>query len=142
VFCDTSTILKYYTAEVESDAVRAQLDEADEVTLSELARVEIISAFYCRWRERLWTREQFLRMVGQFERDDFQQKWDWLPVDNAVIRYAAGIFIKLPDQTPLRASDCLHIATALHGDYNEIYTHDERQARAAEALGLSAVRIA
>jgi predicted nucleic acid-binding protein len=142
VFCDTSTVLKYYTAEEESDAVRGQLDEADEVTLSELARVELISAFYRRVREGLWKREEFLRVVGQFEQDDFQQKWDWLPVDNAVIRYAAGIFIKLPHGTPLRASDCLHIATALHGDYSEIYTHDERQARAAEALGLSAVRIA
>jgi uncharacterized protein len=141
VFCDTSTIFKYYTAEAESDAVRTQLDEAEEVALSELARVEVISAFYRRLRERLWSREQFLRIVGQFEQDDFQRKWEWLPVDNAIIRYAAGIFIKLPDNTPLRASDSVHIATALEGDYNEIYTHDERQARAAEALGLSAVRI-
>jgi uncharacterized protein len=142
VFCDTSTVLKYYTAEEESEAVRAQLDEADEVTLSELARVEIISGFYRRLHEGLWSREQFLRMVSQFEQDDFQQKWDWWPVDNAVIRYAAGIFLKLPEHTPLRASDGVHIATALHGDYHEIYTHDERQARAAQALGLSAVRIA
>jgi hypothetical protein len=38
--------------------------------------------------------------------------------------------------------DGVYIATALHGDYSEIYTHYERQARAPEALGLSAVRIA
>ena len=40
LFCDTSTLAKYYVPEAESGAVCARLDAEDQVVLSELARAE------------------------------------------------------------------------------------------------------
>jgi hypothetical protein len=64
-----------------------------------------------------------------------------LPVDLAIIMYSVHAYLQVPADIFLRASDCLHIATAFLSDHEEIHTHDVRQAKAAEALGLKAVRI-
>jgi predicted nucleic acid-binding protein len=142
MFCDTSTLVKYYVNEVESDVVRARIDEAEEVTLSSLARVEVMSVFHRYWRERLWSREQFLRAVERFEQDDLSGALSWVPLNESIVAYSANIYTRLPDDMLPRASDCLHISTALHSNYREFHTHDLRQAKVAEALGLIAVRIA
>jgi predicted nucleic acid-binding protein len=141
MFCDTSTLAKYYANEEESGTVRTRLD-ADEVTLSELARVELMSVFHRRFRERIWSRAQFLHIVSQFEQDNIKGAWTWLPIDGDIIKFSTGVYARLPDHVFLRASDCLHIATAIHSDQSEIYTHDDHQAKAAEVLGLTVVRIA
>src|ERR1700724_535374 len=114
MFCDTSTLVKYYVNEVESDVVRARIDEAEEVTLSSLARVEVMSVFHRYWRERLWSREQFLRAVERFEQDDLSGALSWVPLNESIVAYSANIYTRLPDDMLLRASDCLHISTALH----------------------------
>jgi uncharacterized protein len=141
MFCDTSTLVKYYVNEAESDAVRARIDQAEEVTLSSLARVEVMSVFHRYWRERLWSREQFLRAVERFEQDDLGGALSWVGLNEAVVAYSANIYTRLSDDLFVRASDCLHISTALHSNYREFHTHDLRQAKAAEALGLIVVRI-
>jgi predicted nucleic acid-binding protein len=49
--------------------------------------------------------------------------------------------MSLPDNVFLRASDCLHLVTALHQGFTEICTHDRHQISAASALGLIALTI-
>jgi len=111
------------------------------VTLSELARVVVMSVFHRYWRDNAWSREQFIRATSQLDRDDLRGVWTWLPVDRAIIMYSVHAYLLLPADVFLRASDCIHIATALRSEHTEIYTHDVRQAKAAEALGLVPVRI-
>jgi len=142
MFCDTSTLAKYYIEEAESAAVRARMDEVEEVTLCALARVELMSVFHRCWREGIWSRAHFMRAATQLRQDELRRMWTWVPLDEAIIEYSSNVYLQLPDNIFLRASDCLHIATALRSNYLEIYTHDQRQAKAAEALGLNAMRIA
>lgn len=59
IFCDTSTLAKYYVPEAESAAVRSRLDGEDEVVLSDLARAELMGVFHRRLREGKWTRAEF-----------------------------------------------------------------------------------
>jgi hypothetical protein len=47
IFCDTSTLAKYYVTEPESATVRSRLDAKDQVVLSESARAELMGAFEC-----------------------------------------------------------------------------------------------
>jgi predicted nucleic acid-binding protein len=141
MFCDSSTFIKYYLNEAESVAVRARLDEAQEVMLSELARVELMSSLHRAMRERRIDRAQFLQVSNTFAQDDLRGAWTWLPVDTAVIAYAAAVYSQLPEKIVLYAADCIHIATALASEHQEIHTHDDEQAKAAEALGLAVVRI-
>jgi uncharacterized protein with PIN domain len=70
IFCDTSALAKYYVPEAESAALASRLDSEDAVMVSEIARVELMSVFHRRMRERKWTRERFQVTASQFSCDD------------------------------------------------------------------------
>jgi len=139
VFCDTSTLAKYYVPEEGSEAVRDRLDAEDRVVLSELARAELMAVFHRRLRERKWDHLRFLASVRQFNKDDTGGFWEWVPMDGTILRQAAQIFVTLPEKVFLRTADCLHLVTAQRHGFSEIYTHDLHQIKAAEALGLEAI---
>jgi len=141
VFCDTSTLAKYYVSEPESDAVRARLDGEDHVVLSELARAELMGVFHRQLRERRWDRTEFLTVVRQFSSDEMGGYWTWVPLDGAIVEQVVRTYATLPDDVFLRTADCLHLVTALRHGFTEIHTHDGHQRDGAGALGLTAVAI-
>jgi uncharacterized protein len=141
LFCDTSTLAKYYVPENDSAAVRARLDKEDQVALSELARAELMGVFHRRLREHKWTKDEFLAVVRQFSNDDIGGFWSWLPLDSVIVEQSVKTFTTLPATIFLRTADCLHLVTALHHGFQEIHTHDTHQIQAASALGLSTVQI-
>lgn len=141
LFCDTSTLAKYYVPEADSAAVQTRLDKEDQVALSEVARAELMGVFHRRLRERKWTRDEFLAVVRQFSKDDMGGYWTWLPIDGVIVEQSVKTFTTLPDTIFLRTADCLHLVTALHHGFSEIYTHDSHQIQAAAVVGLTAVRI-
>jgi len=142
IFCDTSTIAKLYAPEAQSAAVRARLETEDAVFASELARVELMSVFHRRLREKKWSRADFQAAARQFTADDIGGFFTWLPLDNAITDAAAKTYATLPETIFLRSADCLHIVTALHHGFEEIHTHDAHQGAAAAVLGVKAVAIA
>lgn len=141
IFCDTSTAAKLYVPEPETKAVRRRLEAEDIVHLSELARPEILAVFHRRLREGKWSQADFTAAVRQFSADDIGGFWSWLPLDGAITDAAAKIYPTLPPSVFLRTSDCLHLVTAMHHNFPEIYTHDRHQAAAAGALGLTAITL-
>ncbi len=141
VFCDTSTLAKYYVPEAESAAVQARLDREDRVALSELARAEIMGVFHRRLREKKWTKQDFQAVVRQFSRDDIGGYWSWLPLDAMIVEQSVKTYSTLPGDVFLRTADCLHLVTALHHGFSVIHTHDAHQIKAAASLGLTAQSI-
>ncbi len=136
MFCDTSALAKIYLAEKESPAVRLKLEAEDQVCISELGRAELMGVFHRRSLTRKWTRDQFMIAVRQFTNDDLGGFWTWLPLDGAIVEAAAKTCITLPASVFLRTADCLHLVTAIHHRFAEIYTDDTRQSAAAIALGI------
>ena len=132
---------KFYVFEPESTAVRQRLEAEEEVCVSELAKLELMGLFHRRLREGKWTRPDFVTAVRQFSADDIGGYWTWLPLDSAIIDAAAATYATLPEAVFLRSSDCLHLVTALHHNFAEIYTHDKHQIDAAAALGLKPVTL-
>jgi uncharacterized protein len=141
VFCDTSTLAKYYVSEPESDAVRTRLDAEDQVLLSELARAELMGVFHRRLREGRWDRNEFLMVVRQFSTDEVGGYWTWVPLDGGIVEQLVRTYSTLPEDVFLRTADCLHLVTALRHGFTEIHTHDTHQQDGAGALGLAAVAI-
>ncbi len=141
IFCDTSTLAKYYVPEPETAAVQSILDAADRVLLSELARTELMAVFHRRLREGKWSRGEFLAATRQLNHDDVAGLWTWVALDSAIAREAANAFVTLPETVFLRAADCLHLITALRHGFSDIHTHDHRQAAGASALGLRGIVI-
>jgi predicted nucleic acid-binding protein len=142
IFCDTSTIAKLYVPESGSAAVRRRLEAEDEVCVSELARTELMAVFHRRMREARWMRADFLAAVRQFSADDIGGFWTWLPLDGVIAGAAANTFTTLPENVFLRSSDCIHLVTALHHKFTDVFTHDKHQTAAAATLGLNPVTIA
>lgn len=141
IFCDTSTLAKYYVPENDAAAVQSRLDKEDQVALSELARAELMGVFHRRLRERKWTKDEFLAVVRQFSKDEIGGYWSWLPLDGVIVEQSVKTFTTLPESIFLRTADCLHLVTALHHGFTEIHTHDIHQIQAAAALGLTAIQI-
>ncbi|MFA5264316.1 MAG: type II toxin-antitoxin system VapC family toxin [Opitutaceae bacterium] len=141
IFCDTSAFAKLYVAEAETTALRRITDAEDEVCASELVRAELMSVFHRRWREKKWSQADFHTTVRQFENDCVAGFWTWLPLDSIIIEATAKIYPTLPDTVFLRSSDCLHLVTARHHGFSEIYTYDAQQSAAASVLGLKPVAI-
>ena len=141
IFLDTSAFAKLYVAEPETPALRRFVEAADEVYASELVRVELMSVFHRRWREGKWDQADFLAAVRQFSADDIGGFWNWLPLDSTIVEAAAKTYTTLPASKFLRSADCLHLVTALHQNFTEIYTYDAHQSVAAPALGLKPVAV-
>jgi uncharacterized protein len=141
LFCDTSTLAKYYVPESDSAAVRSRLDLEDQVVLSQLARPELMAVFHRRLRERKWSWQQFHIVVRQFSNDDLGGFWSWAPLDGVIVEQAVKVYTTLPEDIFLRTADCLHLVTALQHGFREIHTHDSHQMRAASALGLNPIVI-
>jgi len=141
LFCDTSTLAKYYVQEPESDAVRARLDAEDQVLLSELARAEIVAVFHRQLRERKWSRDDFATVLRQLSTDEAVGYWTWVPLDSSIVEQVVRTFTTLPENVFLRTADCLHLVTALQQGFTEVHTHDTHQRNGASALGLTAVVI-
>jgi predicted nucleic acid-binding protein len=136
IACDTSAVAKFYVPEKESRSIRKSLEEADQVCLSELARPEIMAVFHRRLREGFWRQRDFVAAVRQFQHDDVTGFWTWLPVDSFILGAAAETYATLPSTIFLRASDCIHLVTAMRHDFTEFMTFDAHQSKAAAALGL------
>jgi predicted nucleic acid-binding protein len=136
ILCDTSAIAKLYLAEKESPAMRLKLEAEDQVFISELGRAELMGVFHRQLREKKWTRDQFMTAIRQFTNDDLGGFWSWLSLDGTIVEAAAKIYTTLPDSVFLRSADCLHLVTAMHHGFPEIYTYDAHQTAAASALGL------
>jgi PIN domain len=79
--------------------------------------------------------------AGQFSRDDTLKYWSWLPVSSHIVGAAGQLFHSLPEGVFLRASNCLHLVTALHQGFEEICTFDRHQQGAVQALGLTTATI-
>ncbi len=136
IFCDTSAIAKFYVSEKESEAIRALLVAEDQVCISELVRAELMSVFHRQLRDKKWTRDKFLITVRQFNNDDIGGFWTWLTLDSEIIEAAANSYTTLPDNVWLRTADFIHLVTAMHHGFSEIYTYDGNQSSAAVSLGL------
>ena len=139
IACDTSAVAKFYVPEKESRAIRKSLEEADQVCLSELVRPEIMAVFHRRLREGFWRQQDFAAAVRQFQHDDLTGFWTCLPTDSYVLRSAAEVFATLPASIFLRASDCIHLVTAIHHDFTAFMTFDSHQSEAAAVLGLEPI---
>lgn len=140
IFCDTSMVAKLYIPEKESLAVRAKLETEDQVFVSQLVRVELMGVFHRQLREKRWKQAEFRTAIRQFTNDDVGGFWTWVALDSAIIEAAAKTMTTLPDAVFLRSADCLHLVSAMHHGFSEIYTYDSHQASAAPVLGLTPLK--
>jgi predicted nucleic acid-binding protein len=148
-YFDTSALVKYYIPEVGSswvtELVNASGDQdtwAHEMTMTELALVEVAAALARRCRIGDISIEERTRTLAQFSRD-YPERYTVVEMQRGTIELA----MDLTQRHPLRAYDAIHLATALQLDQALqavsgtgliFVSADGQLCRAAEAEGLKA----
>lgn len=135
-YFDSAYIAKFYLDEPDSDAVRARAEAGDEPCCSVLGRVEVVSVFHRKWREKTRTKAECRILIEQFEADSSAGIWIWLPLSNAVLNAAAAKFGTLPDSVFLRSADAIHLASAQDAGLKTVFSNDRHLLTAAPFFGL------
>ena len=140
LYLDTSSLVKLYIAEPDTDAVRTLVDRATIVATSGIAYPETRAALARRRRERALSPTAYRIATRAFE-DDWSR---YLAVDvSAAICREAG---NLAEQYRLRGYDSVHLASYLEiarragAAETQFSSFDDRLIRAARAAVKAMVR--
>ena len=143
-FLDTSALVKRYIDETGSVWLRAIVDPvlSPFLVISQLLVVEVHSALNRRLREATISQDDYTRTKQAFQ-GDCQNEYNLIPMSETIVDLACDLL----ERHPLRASDAIHLATALTS--NQLLSDhslteltflcaDDRLIDAAKAEGLAA----
>jgi len=133
-YFDTAYLAKCYLNELGSDAVRKLAAESERVACCEFGRIELAATIHRNLREGNITRAQHRLIQGQFDSDEANNVWTWLPVTPELIAAATAKFRVMKGSIWLRAADALHLACAVEHGFTEICTNDRHLLAAAGAF--------
>ena len=131
VLVDTSALYKRYNREAGRDQLMAVSARADELVIAGHCKAEIASALNRQRHDGLLNSADYARIMAvvKADFDDFTL----FALDARVEAYAVAAM----EISRLRATDALHIGTAKAAYVDLFVTADKRQARAAQAVGLT-----
>lgn len=110
-YLDASALVKRYVDEVGSDWLRRLVDPAHDSALfiSQMAIVEVMSAFARRMREGSLTWQAFATSRDAFWGDCYRE-YSVVPPSQSLVELACALL----ERHPLRAYDAMHLATAMN----------------------------
>ena len=110
-FLDTSSLIKLYHSEVDSQRLYEILStDVEVIYLSEIAKIEFLSAIWKKIRQKDLTAEVGNAVISCFEVD--LDKFQWIRLTSDVIKYAADLLKRYGDDG-LRTLDSMQLAYAL-----------------------------
>ncbi len=112
VFLDTSSLVKLYQQESGSEAIQNLVSAAEvsAIYLSELAKLEFLSALWKKVRLKEITDEIAKAVFENFQNDI--DKFNWIKLDSEIIKSASEQLMKYGN-TGLRTLDSIQFASAL-----------------------------
>jgi predicted nucleic acid-binding protein len=135
LFADSSALAKRYIADEKSGDLEELLQSANNLAVSMLCLPEIVSALCRRRRERFLTTTQYKVAKAALEAD---------LKDAAVIAIIDEVLLRsiiLLESFSLRASDAIHISSAILWQADVFVSSDDRQCAAAKASGLQVTQL-
>jgi len=134
IYFDTSYLAKCYLNEPGSDEVRGLAVEAERVACCAFGRLELAATIHRKLREKGLTYAQYRVILSQFDSDEADHIWTWLPVTPELLIKASARFRSLKASTYLRSADALHLACAVENGFKEIWTNDRHLLEAASTF--------
>ncbi len=135
-YFDTDYLAKCYIDESGSVEVRVLARQRERIACSVFGRMELHAVFHRKLREQSLTAAQLETILKQFELDEQQGLWTWLPLTDAIAAVVASTFRSLPASVYLRTGDAIHLASARNASLSEIFSGDIRVMAAAPHFGL------
>ncbi len=106
-YLDTSTLVKLYVQEADSERVKDLVDQAKTAATSLVAYVEARAAFARRYREHAFSLDEYDRLVSDFDED--WREYLIVQLSQELVFRAGG----LAEKHGLRGFDAIHLASAL-----------------------------
>lgn len=136
IYFDTAYLAKCYINEIGSEEVRRLAGKAKRVACSEYGRVELMAAFHRALREERIDKHYFDVIRSQFDRDEEDELWRWLPLTPALLNTAFLEYRSLPRNLFLRTADAIHLCAARDAGYDTVYSNDSHLLLSAPHFGL------
>ncbi len=134
IYFDTAYLAKCYLNERGSDEVRRLAAESTRVACCVFGRLELAATIHRNFREGKINRQQSQVIFDQFDLDESNHIWTWLPVTPELLAGATAKFRAMEPSTWLRAADALHLACAFEHGFKEIFSNDRHLLTAASAF--------
>ena len=141
IYFDAAYIAKFYLDEPDSSEVRSLAEHSGEVACCIHGRIEVLTVFHRKLRERAFRPKAFEALCDQFEADCEALLWEWLPVSTALVNGLSRRIRRLSASVFIRASDALHLESAAEQGFKEIYSDDRRLLEAASHFGLRGITV-
>jgi len=109
IYFDAAYIAKCYLNEPGADKVIALAERSDGLCSCEFGRLEFFSVLHRHLRQGHLARRHISRVVKNFELDEKEGVWHWLPVTSGLLRDICARVGDLPKDVLLRAGDALHL---------------------------------
>lgn len=135
LYMDTSSLVKLYVEETDSDKIRKLLQKATIVSTSKVAYVEARAAFARKHREEGFSYRDLRNIISDLDRD--WESYFVIDLTDGLIRFAGDI----AEKYLLRAFDSIHLASVINLKMRlkrDIYfsCNDLQLNRAAEKEGI------
>lgn len=138
IYFDTAYLAKCYLNEHGSDQVRNLASESERIACCAFGRLELAATIHRNLREGKITRQQSQIIFEQFDLDESNHIWTWLPVSPELLAGATARFRSLAATSYLRADDALHLTCAAEHGFREIFSNDRHLIEAAPAFKIKA----
>ena len=118
-FIDTSSLIKKYILEVNSEQLISILRDVSEIIVSPLTTIELLSGLNRRLRERSISPAQYALIEKEINHNQN---------DFSVVHWnddLAALSIKLIKKYPLRTLDAIQLASAILSSPNQFITSDK-----------------
>jgi predicted nucleic acid-binding protein len=141
IYFDTAYLAKCYLNEHGSEQVTELANSEGRVACCEYGRVELAAAFHRKLRQRTITASEFRLLWRQFDLDEKNRLWNWLPVDPELLARVTASFRTLSPSVFLRSADALHLACAVEHGFRKIHSNDSPLLSAARIFGIKGVNV-
>lgn len=140
-FFDSCYLVRLYLEEKGFQAVRDVAESSTSIAAAWHAQAEVITAFHRAFRERQLSQHSFQSLLDQFDRDNDNGLFDWLPLTQMAQKRLESKFRNIPVTTFLRAADALHLACAAENGFTTVYSNDRHLLVAAGLFGLKGINV-
>jgi len=125
VYLDTSSLVKLYVEEIDSEKIKNFVHNAAAVSTSKIAYAEARAAFAKKQKEEGFSAKVLRKIVEDFNRD--WESYFVIEITDGLIRFAGDI----AEKYLLRGFDSIHLASAIY-----FSSYDTRLNQSAEKEGI------
>jgi predicted nucleic acid-binding protein len=137
VYADTSFILPLYLADMHSSDSQRRMASRPALFITPFQQAEVANAVFQHVFRGQISFQEGLLAFADFERDCAAGVWQWTAQPAGIFSKSVDLARRHVPALGVRTLDTLHVSAALELKANRFWTFDQRQARLAEAEGLT-----